>query len=407
MATLLMDLLNDNPQQGMVPVKNIEQAPKKGLLDTLGQNFSNSGYTKAGVLRDILSGFANSKADTWTGMFADAASSPFQTQQLKNTYNAMGYNIPQNATKQQIELMPELLKSSLDRQKLASGIKLDQANMKRAEAMAEFYKNKPQGSSMFGGSKNAYLSALEIANDPEKFNALTPELQDSLMLWLDNQAKNPNALYNQEYAKNKGQNKADIQDVNTIEFNKAQGKLQGEKGLAAEVEYEKQTAKDSAKAYQDDLDNYLDMASKMPQIVRNVDRLNQLADTATYTELGKLTDSARRQLGLPVGTGATARAEYIAIIDNQILPLLRNTFGAQFTEREGQTLRATLGDVNKSPAERKAILKSFVNQKMENIDALGQKIRMREQTYNSNPAPKAKQNASGYQQIGRFKVRVK
>lgn len=112
------------------------------------------------------------------------------------------------------------------------------------------------------------------------------------------------------------------------------------------------------------------VSSKMPGLRTVVDTLSSLADTATYTQSGQAMDSVKRELGLPVGQGAIDRASYIAIVDNQVLPLLRDTFGAAFTEREGATLRATLGDPNKSPAEKKAILDAFIAQKERDVAAM-------------------------------------
>ena len=112
------------------------------------------------------------------------------------------------------------------------------------------------------------------------------------------------------------------------------------------------------------------VSSKMPGLRSVVDTLSDLADTATYTQSGQAMDSVKRELGLPVGQGAIDRASYVAIVDNQVLPLLRDTFGAAFTEREGATLRATLGDPNKSPAEKKAILNAFIAQKERDVAAM-------------------------------------
>lgn len=109
------------------------------------------------------------------------------------------------------------------------------------------------------------------------------------------------------------------------------------------------------------------ISSKLPGLRSVVDTLTQLADTATYTQSGQIMDSVKRELGLPVGQGAIDRASYIAIVDNQVLPLLRDTFGAAFTQKEGETLRATLGAPNVSPDEKKAILEAFINQKERDI----------------------------------------
>lgn len=107
--------------------------------------------------------------------------------------------------------------------------------------------------------------------------------------------------------------------------------------------------------------------SKLPELKNAVMELSDIGKDATYTKAGQLRDSTLRQLNLPASTGAIRRKEYISKVDNQILPLLRDTFGAQFTEREGETLRKTLGDANASPAEKDAVLKSFIKQKVASI----------------------------------------
>jgi Mannosyl-glycoprotein endo-beta-N-acetylglucosaminidase len=128
----------------------------------------------------------------------------------------------------------------------------------------------------------------------------------------------------------------------------AEGKAQGEAGAA-----------------------YDSIKSKLPGLQTVVADLDKVSEKATYTFAGKTLDDARRQLGLDPSDGALARAEYIAKVDNQILPLLRDTFGAAFTVKEGETLRATLGDPNKSPKEKQIVLKAFVEQKIRDVEALG------------------------------------
>ena len=71
--------------------------------------------------------------------------------------------------------------------------------------------------------------------------------------------------------------------------------------------------------------------------------------------------------------GARARADYEATIANNILPLLRQTFGAQFTEKEGESLKTTLGDPNKSPSEKNAVLDAFIESKLNNITSTAAK----------------------------------
>jgi uncharacterized protein YnzC (UPF0291/DUF896 family) len=115
---------------------------------------------------------------------------------------------------------------------------------------------------------------------------------------------------------------------------------------------------------------YASISSKMPGLEGVIKRLDDLSEKATYTIGGQVIDWAMRQAGVEPRDAAVARAEYTAILDNQILPLLRDTFGAQFTEAEGERLRSTLGDPDKSPAEKQALLKAFIEQKRRDVEAL-------------------------------------
>jgi hypothetical protein len=114
--------------------------------------------------------------------------------------------------------------------------------------------------------------------------------------------------------------------------------------------------------------DYKSISSKMPGLEHVVRELNELAKTATYTSSGQLVDFVIRETGQEPRESAIARARYIAIVDNQILPMLRDTFGAQFTQKEGESLKVTLGDPNKSPAEKQAVLEAFIEQKRRNIE---------------------------------------
>jgi hypothetical protein len=112
-----------------------------------------------------------------------------------------------------------------------------------------------------------------------------------------------------------------------------------------------------------------EMQRNMPGLLTVADQLAALADKATYTLAGRGINEVRKQIGLDPTEGAKARAEYIAVVDNQVLPLLRQTFGAAFTAKEGDTLRMTLGDPDKSPAEKKAVLDAFIAQKQRDLFA--------------------------------------
>lgn len=132
---------------------------------------------------------------------------------------------------------------------------------------------------------------------------------------------------------------------------------------------------------------YLD--ANMPKLEALISNLDVLAGKATSTYAGQAVDFANRQLGMEPREAATARAEYVATIDNNILPLLRQTFGAQFTQKEGESLKATLGDVNASPGERRAVLQAFIQQKRAEVEAL------RRQTGMAAPPQNVQQSGGG------------
>lgn len=110
--------------------------------------------------------------------------------------------------------------------------------------------------------------------------------------------------------------------------------------------------------------------SRMPQLQDVTTRLSALGKLATYTMAGRARDVLMRETGMDVPDAAAARTEYISTVDNEVLPLLRQTFGAQFTQAEGQSLKVTLGDPNKSPVEKDRVLKSFIRTKMETVNSM-------------------------------------
>jgi hypothetical protein len=123
-----------------------------------------------------------------------------------------------------------------------------------------------------------------------------------------------------------------------------------------------------------------DRIAQFPRLQQVTQELSDLGKTATYSMGGQAADIVRSQTGGygglvdPASQGAVARTEYISKVDNEILPLLRQTFGAQFTAQEGQSLKATLGDPNKTPQEKDAVLRSFIATKAAQIEGLQRKL---------------------------------
>ena len=112
------------------------------------------------------------------------------------------------------------------------------------------------------------------------------------------------------------------------------------------------------------------MEAKLPGLQTVVEELGLLSDAATYTMSGQLSDKVRKELGQDPSEGAIARTKYIAMVANQILPLLKETFGAAFTAVEGESLKKTLGDPDATPQEKRAVLDAFIAQKIRSIEAL-------------------------------------
>lgn len=131
--------------------------------------------------------------------------------------------------------------------------------------------------------------------------------------------------------------------------------------------------KENAKAQAENFISGSNLEGQLPNLQKVASDLSTLGQTATYTNVGKGLDFIRAQTGGygglvdPGSEGAIARTKYISKVDNEVLPLLRQTFGAQFTQKEGESLKATLGDPDKTPQEKDAVLKSFIEQKIAQI----------------------------------------
>lgn len=111
-----------------------------------------------------------------------------------------------------------------------------------------------------------------------------------------------------------------------------------------------------------------------PKLEGVVNKLSALGKKASYTWADRASDEIAIQAGGEASEGAIARGEYIATVKNNILPLLRQTFGAAFTAQEGESLLATLGDPNMHPSVKDAVLKSFIEQKYAEIQAMERQV---------------------------------
>lgn len=144
--------------------------------------------------------------------------------------------------------------------------------------------------------------------------------------------------------------------------------------IAGQKKYQEAFGGETGKAAGEAAASLNTLDAQMPRLEDVASELSALGKDATYTKAGQLANTLKREAGLPVGKGAVARTEYISKVDNEVLPLLRQTFGAQFTQKEGESLKATLGDPNKSPEEKDAVLRSFISTKKAQMGTLQRQI---------------------------------
>jgi len=149
---------------------------------------------------------------------------------------------------------------------------------------------------------------------------------------------------------------------------------------------EEATSRDAARAAQvaqgtaggatkaGDYEQLQSLDSSLPALQEIVSNLKELGSTATYSTSGKAYDAVSRELGFKPSEGATSRAKYIATVSNEVLPLLKQTFGSAFTEKEGAALKATLGDPDLSPEEKNAQLDAFIESKTRQAESIRGKL---------------------------------
>lgn len=128
------------------------------------------------------------------------------------------------------------------------------------------------------------------------------------------------------------------------------------------------TAEAAAAAKGESMTDLKRAQAALPGLQQTVGQLRELARVATSTVAGSIFDTASKELGFGATKGATAKAKFIAIVNNQVLPLLKQTFGGSFTAKEGEALQATMGDPNASEEEKIAQLDAFIQQKVRDIE---------------------------------------
>jgi hypothetical protein len=151
----------------------------------------------------------------------------------------------------------------------------------------------------------------------------------------------------------------------TLDLKKAEGA-----GLS---EFEKAKQKALGKTAAEDIGSFQTAKATLPALEQTVGKLGKLGEDATHSLFGRGIDEFARQFGFST-EGGEARKEFESVVNNQVLPLLKQTFGAAFTVKEGESLKETLGDVNATPAEKQKVLQAFIKQKRADLATKGRKI---------------------------------
>lgn len=183
---------------------------------------------------------------------------------------------------------------------------------------------------------------------------------------------------------------AEVEQKQLVEEAEATGKALGEAKTAPLVAKTRSTietavklAQKEASARGETLTDLARMEATLPELRTVVNRLKDLAQIATSTISGKAFDFVVKEIGFGSTKGADARAALIAIVSNQVLPLLKPTFGGAFSVQEGEELKASLIDPNATPTQRVQQLEAFIDQKVRNIQSkqreVGQEVTATEQ----------------------------
>ena len=180
---------------------------------------------------------------------------------------------------------------------------------------------------------------------------------------------------------------------------KVEGKIEGQINLEGELIAKVKQAEALAKAKGETFTDLAKLESALPFVLESVSELKSLAPIATNTVGGKVWDYAVKQSGFGSTEGANARTGFQSIVSNQILPLLKSTFGAAFTETEGAKLEATLGDVDATPEQKIIALDAYIAQQYRNIKSKKSEVDILGGELSATTQPDS--------QVGRFNVRAK
>lgn len=152
-----------------------------------------------------------------------------------------------------------------------------------------------------------------------------------------------------------------------IEGKKETAKLQSQLALKPKIQAAIKLAESKAKERGEVLSDLGRMEAALPGLKQSAVELRELAVISTSTLGGRAWDAIVRESGFGATEGADARAKFIAIVANQVLPELKPTFGGAFTVQEGEQLKATWGDPNLPATSVMEQLDALIAQKEKSV----------------------------------------
>ncbi len=161
---------------------------------------------------------------------------------------------------------------------------------------------------------------------------------------------------------------AETQRTIDVTEGKERAKLGVQKELLPSIKSDVKIAEKEAQSRGESLSELASAKAAMPGLRTVVSNLKALSGDATFTLAGKGFNAVAKELGFST-KGDTARSSMIAMVDNQVLPLLKPIFGAAFTAAEGDRLRNAFLDPDSTPDSRVASLDAFLAQMERNIES--------------------------------------
>lgn len=107
--------------------------------------------------------------------------------------------------------------------------------------------------------------------------------------------------------------------------------------------------------------------SKFPSLAENLQEAQSLVNQLPFGVIEEAAQATARAAGIETDS-MVAESKFNSILDNQILPLLKQTFGAAFTAEEGRRLRDTI-EGKGGPRAKIETINAFINQKVKDIQA--------------------------------------